>query len=276
MFDYHIHSDWSFDAEDSTESIVSEASQAGLAEICFTEHIEPGHPYGFEWDGFIDFKSYAEEIQKLRKKYPGIEIRTGLELGLTKDTLTQTRKYVAGLNLDFIIASQHIVRGLDPYFPEYFEGKTKKEAEELYLQTLLHCLRGFEPYSVVGHIGYVSKNSPFHAPLCYEDYADLIDEILKEAIQTGHGIEVNTSTYGVFSDPMPSPDIIRRYLQLGGEIITIGSDAHLKERVGGNFSDALDLLRSLDAKYVCTFENLKPVFHPIAPLNDFSQVYRPL
>jgi histidinol-phosphatase (PHP family) len=276
MFDYHIHSNWSFDAEDSVESIIKEAAQAGLSEICFTEHIEPGQPYGFKWDGFIDFASYANEIQKLRAKYPEIEIRTGLELGLTKDTLAQTRKYAAGLNLDFIIASQHIVQGFDPYFPEYFKGKSKRESEEIYLQTLLSCLRGFELYSVVGHIGYVSKNSPFHTPLCYEDYPDLIDEILREAITTGHGIEVNTSSYGKHGDPMPTPNIIRRYLHLGGEIITIGSDAHLKERVGGNFADALELLRSLGAKYICTFQNLKPVFHPIAPHNDFNQVYRPV
>lgn len=276
MFDYHIHSNWSFDAEDSIDSIVCEASQAGLAEICFTEHIEPGHPYGFEWDGFIDFHSYTEEIRTIRSKYPEIKIRTGLELGLTKDTLEQSRKYIAGKKLDFVIASQHIVQGCDPYFPEYFKGKSKKEAEELYLQTLLECLRGFKPYSVVGHIGYVSKNASYHSPLIYEDYPDLIDMILNEAIQTGHGIEVNTSSYSALGEPMPTSDIVRRYLQLGGEIITIGSDAHLKERVGGNFSDALDMLRSLDAKYVCTFDNMNPVFHPIAPLKDFNQVYRPI
>ncbi len=276
MFDYHIHSNWSFDAEDSIESIVEEASQAGLSEICFTEHIEPGQPYGFEWDGFIDFKAYAHEIQKLRVQYKDIEIRAGLELGLTKETLAQTRKYAAGLDIDFIIASQHIIQGFDPYFPEYFRDRSKRDAEELYLKTLLACLRGFEPYSAVGHIGYVSKNAPYHTPLCYEDHPDLIDEILTEIIATGHGIEINTSSYGALGEPMPTPDIVRRYLQLGGEIITIGSDAHLKERVGGNFGDALDLLRSLGAKYICTFKDLKPVFHPIAPLNDFYQVYKPI
>ncbi|MEI6100836.1 MAG: histidinol-phosphatase HisJ family protein, partial [Eubacteriales bacterium] len=243
MFDYHIHSNWSFDAEDSLEGITEEAAQIGLTEICFTEHIEPGHPYDLKWDGFIDYPAYSREIKRVRGKYPQIEIKTGLELGLAKDYLHQIHQFVAERDIDFIIASQHIVQGFDPYFPEYFKGKPKRESEEVYLQTLLENLRGFTPYSVVGHIGYVCKNSPYHEPLQYDEYADLIDEILKTAINSGHGIEVNTSGYGKYNEPMPTPDIIRRFLALGGEIITIGSDAHLKERVGGNFSDALELLR---------------------------------
>ena len=270
MFDYHIHSNWSFDAEDSIEVIVREALQNDLTEICFTEHIEPGQPYGLPWDGFIDYPSYAAEISHLRAKYPGIEIRAGLELGLTPETTTQIREYAEGLDIDFIIASQHIIHGLDVYYPEYFKEKTKQEAEETYLQTLHACLRGFEPYCVVGHIGYVCKNAPYRKPLCYQDHADLIDMILKTVIHTGHGIEINTSGYNVYSEPMPTSDILRRYLDLGGEIITIGSDAHIKERVGGEFSDALELLRSLGAKYICTFKDLQPVFHPIEPLDSFQ------
>lgn len=267
MFDYHVHSGWSFDAEGTLASIADAAEKAGLSEICFTEHIEPCQPYGLDWDGFIAFEEYAAEISRAAALHPGLIIRTGLELGLSPETLPQIRRYMTGKKCDFIVASQHIIRGLDPYDSDYFEHKTKKQAESLYLQELIKSLRGFKPYSVVGHIGYVDKRSPYHSPLRYSDHSDLIDEILREAIVSGHGIEINTSSFENLGVPMPPPDIVGRYLELGGEIITIGSDAHQKQQVGSGFDDALEMLRSLGARYVCTFKDMKPIFRPIDRLS---------
>lgn len=263
MFDYHIHSEWSFDAKDGIQDIAEKALRAGLHEICFTEHIEPYNTYGLDWDGFIDFDAYSDEIDRVRSLFPGLSIRRGLELGLEESARPAILRYISGKSLDFLIASQHFIQGYDPYFPEYFMGKTKKESEETYLHCLLNCLTGVDSYCVVGHIGYVSKNAPYHSPLVWRDYPDLLDEILQKIIHLGRGIEINTSSYGVYNEPMPTAGIIRRFLELGGEIITTGSDAHGKDRAGDHCGDALELLRSLGAKYVCTFENLKPIFHKI-------------
>lgn len=263
MFDYHIHSEWSFDAKDSIQSIAENALQIGLQEICFCEHIEPYNNYGLNWDGFIHFKAYTAEIERVRSLFPGLTIRQGLELGLEESTRPAILDYLSGKSIDFMIASQHFIQGYDPYYPEYFEGKTKKESEETYLNCLLYCLKGLDIYCVAGHIGYVSKHAPYHSPMDYRDYPDLIDEILKVIIVAGHGIEINTSGYGVYNEPMPSPGIIRRFLDLGGDIITIGSDAHTKDKVGYQYTEALELLRSLGAAYICTFEKMKPIFHKI-------------
>ena len=263
MFDYHIHSEWSFDAKDSIQSIAENAVRVGLYEICFCEHIEPYNTYGLDWDGFIDFDAYSAEIERVRSLFPGLKIRRGLELGLEESARPAILDYLSGKPLDFMIASQHFIQGYDPYFPEYFEGKTKREAEEAYLLCLLNCLKGFDAYCVAGHIGYVSKHAPYNSPLIYGDYSDLIDEILKEIIHTGHGIEINTSSYSVFNEPMPASGIIRRFLDLGGDIVTIGSDAHATGRVGDHYTEAAELLRALGAAYVCTFESLKPIFHKI-------------
>jgi histidinol-phosphatase (PHP family) len=261
MFDYHVHSEWSFDAKDSIESIAAEAAGAGIQEICFTEHIEPYNTYGLDWNGYINFETYAAETDRVRSLFPGLSIRRGLELGLSESVLPDIRRYLSGKSLDFIIASQHFIQNYDPYFPEYFIGKTKKEAEETYLKCLFNCLKGFDAFCVVGHIGYVSKNAPYRSPLEYADYPDLIDEILKVIIHAGHGIEINTSSWGVYGVPMPTPAIIGRFLELGGDVVTVGSDTHGKARVGDHSKEALELLRSVGGKYICTFENLKPVFH---------------
>lgn len=263
MFDFHIHSSLSFDGNDSIDSIAGEAVAAGLKEICFCEHIEPAHTYGIDWDGYVDFDEYTRQIEAARKKYPGLFIRQGIEAGLAVSSTRKIREYLSDKPLDFVIASQHVIAGKDPYFSSYFEGKTKQEAEELYLKYLFDCIKDFEVYSVVGHIGYVNQHSPYNAPLSYAEYSDLIDRILKTAINAGRGIEVNASGYYKYGEPLPAPDTIRRFLELGGEIITVGSDAHYKNVVGAKYDEIIGLLQSLGAKYVCTFEKMQPVFHKI-------------
>ena len=263
MFDFHIHSSVSFDGNDSIESIAKEALKAGLHEICFCEHIEPAHTYDIEWDGYVDFEEYTRQIRSAQAKYPQLKIRQGFEVGLALSSTEKITEYLLKNPVDFVIASQHMIAGEDPYYPSYFEGKTQRESEELYLEYLLDCLEHFNKYSVVGHIGYVNQHSPHNRPLPYADYKDLIDRILRTAIDAGKGIEINTNGYYKYGEPMPTPDIIRRFLELGGEIITIGSDAHYKTVVGAKYAEAKALLSSAGAKYICTFEKMCPVFHKI-------------
>lgn len=263
MFDFHIHSNVSFDGNDSIDSIAGAAAAAGLREICFCEHIEPAHTYEIDWDGYVDFDGYTRQIRHAKEKYPSLLIRQGLEAGLAPSSAGQIREYLKDKPIDFVIASQHIVAGEDPYFPSFFEGKTRAEAETLYLKSLLESIEVFDGYSVVGHIGYVCHYAPYKAPLSYPDYRDLIDRILKNVIGAGKGIEVNASGYYKYGEPMPTPDIIRRFLEMGGEIITVGSDAHFKEVVGAKYDETIALLKSLGAKSVCTFEKMQPVFHKI-------------
>jgi histidinol-phosphatase (PHP family) len=263
MFDFHIHSAVSFDGNDSIDSIAGVAAESGLLEICFCEHIEPAHTYDIDWDGYVDFEEYTRQIESARAKYPQLKICQGIEAGLDLSSIRPIGEYLRANPVDFVIASQHMVAGEDPYFPTYFEGKTKEESEALYLKYLLDCIRQFDAYSVVGHIGYVSQHSPHNRPLSYADYPDLIDEILKTAIHSGKGIEVNTNGYYKYGEPMPAPAIIRRFLELGGEILTIGSDAHYKSVVGAKYAEVESLLVSLGARYVCTFHKMQPVFHKI-------------
>ena len=131
-----------------------------------------------------------------------------------------------GRELDFVIASQHVVRGRDPYMGGFFDNRTNKEAYGEYLQEMLFCLRQFHRYSVVGHIGYPCKYCPrAEKNIRYEDHADVLDAILMQVIADGKGLEVNTVSQGITGEDMPAKGILKRYRELGGEILTIGSDS---------------------------------------------------
>ncbi|BDF59821.1 phosphatase [Christensenellaceae bacterium] len=269
MFDYHIHSNVSFDAYDSMVKCAQAAYDKGLQEICFTDHHEMGYPYDEVKPNF-DFDLYFSELERARRAVPGLTIRAGLEAALIPGWLNRIAEDIAGRGFDFIIASQHTVLGKDPFFGDLFEGLTLRRAQEAYLREMRDDLKNFKgDYSVIAHIGYIDKYLgkckllPGDAPFQYKDFPDLLDEILLSAIEAGRGIEVNTSNYYIHGYPTPHPTIIKRFFELKGEVVTIGSDAHSADVIGHNFKEARELLKSCGAKYICTFEAMQPTFVPI-------------
>lgn len=269
MFDYHIHSTVSFDGHDSMLACAQAARDKGFTDICFTEHHELGYPYEESKPDF-DFDLYFSELAKTRAAVPEIKIRAGVEAALLPDWLDRIADDISGRGFDFVIASQHTAQGEDPFFGDLFPGRTLRQAQEAYLSEMLSNLQNFKgEYCVIAHIGYIDKYldrcdlQPGDAPFQYKDFPDLIDDILLTAIRKGHGIEVNTSNYYIHGYPTPHPTIIKRFFELGGEVVTIGSDAHSADVIGHKFNEARELLKSSGAKYICTFEDMKPTFVPI-------------
>ena len=138
---------------------------------------------------------------------------------------------------------------------------------------MLYDLQNFDDYDVIGHIGYIDKYlekaqglTGGGGPFRFADFEDLLDEILRTAISKGKGIEVNTSNYFVYDYPTPHPSIIKRFVELGGEVMTMGSDAHFSDAIGHRFADAAELMKQCGVKYVCTFEQRKPTFIPLESL----------
>ena len=186
-----------------------------------------------------DLEAYDERIAKMRRKYPQLILRQGLEAGLMPETLAETERLL-NRELDFVIASQHVVQGRDPYMSGFFDGRTNKEA--LPRNTCRRCSSVCSISTGIrwwGHIGYPSKYCP-HAEknIRYEDHADVIDAILKQVISDGKGLEVNTVSQGITGEDMPVKSILKRYRELGGEILTIGSDSHRAETLGRGYARA--------------------------------------
>ncbi|WP_066645496.1 histidinol-phosphatase HisJ family protein [Christensenella timonensis] len=269
MFDYHVHSTVSFDGHDSMLKCAQAARDKGFQEICFTEHHELGYPYE-ESKPYFDFDLYFSELKKARAAVPEIKIRAGVEAALIPGWLTRIADDLSGRGFDFVIASQHTALGQDPFFGDLFPGRTLRQAQEAYLSETLYDLKEFKgDYCVIAHLGYIDKYldkcdlAPGDAPFQYKDFPDLLDEILLTAIRKGRGIEVNTSNYYIHGYPTPHPTIIKRFFELGGEVVTIGSDAHSADVIGHKFREARELLLSSGAKYICTFEEMKPTFVPL-------------
>ncbi|MEA4854234.1 MAG: histidinol-phosphatase HisJ family protein [Christensenella sp.] len=268
MFDYHIHSNLSFDAYDSAARIAMTARDQGLREICFTEHQEIDYPYE-EIKPELDWELYDRELKKARNCAPEITIKKGVEVSLMPASLDKISADIGAQELDFVIASQHTVKEKDPYFGDCFEGKTLRQAQREYLEEMLYTLQRYENFDVVGHIGYIDKYLPEveaitrKVPFEYRDFRDLLDAIFLSLISRGKGVEVNTSNYYVYDWPTPKMSVLKRFVELGGEIVTIGSDAHFADAIGYRFDDAKEYMQQCGIKYICTFENRHPSFVPL-------------
>ena len=274
--DMHMHTWFSTDSEACPRDMADEAVRKGLKTICFTDHFDKDD---LEWgeEGIFDVDAYFVEMQKLQEEYAGkLNIRIGIELGLRtylKDYYEElTKKYP----FDFVIGSVHNVpykkdaEGnilyTDPAAEKLFTDRTDKEAYRLMMETTLENVRTLDCFQTLGHLDYVVRyGKSREKEYSYTDYADIIDEILKLLIEKEKGLEVNSAglKYGLpFAHP--HPDVLKRYRELGGEIITIGADAHKPEHIAYDFAKAEEILKSCGFKYYTEFFEQKPVFKQLS------------
>ncbi len=261
-YDYHIHTNFSHDADDAMEHMIISAKNLGLKEIVFTDHYDyvyPDLPYPCQ----INYRLYYNELVRLKEKYSDdLNIMFGVEVALGPELADNIAGFVNAYDFDFVIGSVHDMYGKDFYFDNFFEGKTKTEAYNSYLDYLLESIKKTTEICVVGHLDYVSRYSGYADPfISYDEFKEPLDKILIELISTGRGIEVNTSgyRYGI-ENVYPNIDILKRYKQLGGEIITAGSDAHKAKDVGRDLDKAYGFLKQAGFEYVTIFRKRKPEF----------------
>jgi len=259
-----MHSHFSADCDVQMEDMIVGAIDKGLKEICFTEHIDYEYPDDtivFEFD----LKEYAETLKQLGNKYSGqIRLKKGIEIGVQPHLLDRYEKLIAEEDFDFIICSMHTTEKKSLHYGELFIGKTIEEAYQVYYNELLECVKRFKQFTVLGHVDLIKRYSKEQPPAQFHDE---LTAIFNEIIPSGKGIELNTSgvRYGL-PHGMPSRDVLALYKQCGGEIITLGSDAHRVSELAFDFRESLELLQSVGFDYIATFDALQPTFHPISKL----------
>jgi len=261
MFDYHMHSRVSFDGHDTGEAMAKAALSAGLKEICFTDHLDYD-PLGQM--GKLDFDTAAYNAEYDHLEIPGLKIRRGAEFGMDIHNVEQFQKDLLRRPFDFVLGSIHFVDDLDVYFEPYWSGKSVFQAERRYLEATLESVKLHNDFDVLAHLTYISKTKchPAPRPLPYAEHREIVDKILRVLVQKGKGMEVNTSGMDRCGGYLPTMDIIRRFKELGGEIVTVGSDAHTCSRVGQYTFQVCDILKDIFG-YVCTFAERQPVFHKL-------------
>lgn len=260
-FDYHIHTNYSVDSDADMEEMVLSAISKGLDEIALTDHVDYHEQY--------EPPHYNDLINKfniMKEKYSSkINMILGVEVGLENQLADTINEFMDSYNFDFIIGSSHGVCRKDLYFDNFFEGMDKKTAYTLYFTEMLKNINTISKFCVYGHLDFISRYGTYDdKTLLYKDYSDIIDEILKTLISKNKGIEINTSGYRYkLNQTYPQFDILKRYKELGGEIVTIGSDAHTPDYVADHFEVAYDMLDRAGFKYTSRFKNLKPIFTPL-------------
>lgn len=261
MFDYHMHTRVSFDGHDTGIRMAMAARAAGLKEICFTDHLDYD-PLGKMGVMAFDTAVYNAEYDGL--EVPGLKIRRGMEFGMTADNRDQFRLDLRRRPFDFVLGSVHFVDDLDVYFPEYWQDKTVFQAERRYLEATLECVTVHDDFDVLAHLTYIAKTTahPAPRPVPFGEHREIIDEILGVLAKKGKGMEMNTSGVDRCGGYLPTAEYFCRFKELGGEIVTVGSDAHASGRVGQYSFDACEILKDIFG-YVCTFEDRKPIFHKL-------------
>lgn len=264
--DYHIHSEFSGDSNEKIENIINRAKKLGMEEIAITDHLDLDTNNNSQLFIF-DLDRYVETLLNFKEKYKKeLKIKIGMEFGIQKHLVEKAKEIEEKYPFDFIISSIHSIDRILIDRPEFWENLTMKEGHEKYLENVFKCAKYNEAFSVFGHLDFISRYGGVDKKgvIGYIAYKDIIDEILKTLIDKGKGIEINTSGIRYKENRFyPADEILKRYKELGGEILTVGSDSHKAEDIGKNFQDVEKKLESLGIKYISSFDEMEVSFKKI-------------
>ncbi len=269
--DYHCHSAVSPDGHSTMAEMARAAIELGVDELCFTDHVEPV-PW-LRWnDGPLPLHSYdwsvmAQDFGAAQQLYGDqIKLRMGAELGEVVLAPDVEDSYLDDAPpLDFTIGSVHVFwrDGIidDLCWIESRDEAVWYQAVESYL-TELEKLVSWGRFSVIGHLTlplrYAREKCGLTLDITRHD--ERIRELLRRAIESGIGIELNTNRG---NEPLPNAHWLKMYRELGGEIVTMGSDAHTLNYISCAMEARQELLSSCGFKYFTTFAEKKPIFHKL-------------
>ena len=240
--DRHLHTHFSCDSDEKTENVIERAIALGMKEICITDHCDID--LGPLW--YMPVREYAAEMERLRDEYKDrIQLHIGIEMGLNPEYNEQIKAVLDSYPFELVIGSIHTMQGDDPYYREHFK-MDDREFYRVYFETALERLKNSGGFNVFGHFDYVvrygEQKGGSYDP---REFADVIDEILKELISRNIALELNTGGLRKGIDFVhPHEYILTRYRELGGRLISIGSDAHLYGNVGTGFEKAEEVMKA--------------------------------
>ncbi|AOR24552.1 histidinol-phosphatase HisJ family protein [Clostridium taeniosporum] len=259
-YDYHMHSNFSADSQTPMEDMIKKSIELGLKEICFTDHVD--YDILENPNVKIDYNKYFEDLNFYKNKYKNkITIKKGIEMGLQTQVLDRCSNEIKENDFDFVIGSIHTIDRYELCKGGFHKGKTQHETYEGYYKRLLEIINLYDDYSILGHVDLIKRYGNYDTILKDELFFDYLEAILKKVIHSGKGIEINTSSFRYnLPDLTPSKNIIKMYKDLGGEILTIGSDSHNPTQIANKFNYIHDVLGSMGYKYICKFNKMKPEF----------------
>lgn len=256
--DYHIHTHYSDDSNYQMEEVVKDAIDLHLQEICFTDHVDYDVKNHIVDKQEVDYPNFFGEYERVKNLYKDkITIKVGLEFGVQLHTMNRYVDDMKKYPIDFVLLSCHQIENKELWLNEYQKDKTQIEYNRGYYEYLYQLVDQFDDFSVLGHLDVI-KRYDNNGVLDDEYVIDIIEKILKRVIEKGKGIEVNTSSYRYnLPDLTPSTRILKLYYDLGGRILTMGSDTHKIEHLKDHFEEIILQLKAIGFTELYTFEKMK-------------------
>ena len=250
IFDSHLHTKFSADSEMLAADALAKAKALNLG-VVFTEHFD----YGLELNG-RKFEFNPAEYMREYKNLRGENVRLGVEVGLRQSARAANKNFIAQADFDFVIGSIHLVDDFDIYYPDFYLGKDKATAYRKYFQQMAEEI-SVADFDALGHIDYICRAAPYENPeIDYPTFKAEIDAVLKIVIERGKVLELNTRRFDKARAVEELIPVYKKYRELGGRFVTIGSDAHRVAAVGNYFNRALEFANELELTPV-TFRERK-------------------
>lgn len=252
--DYHTHSTFSCDAQDTLDAMCLQAMKIGLEEIAFTEHADFEHLDSCY--RYLEPAAYFRAIESARERYGDrLTIRAGVEVGEPHRYPDETAQLLNKFPFDFVLGSLHWVNEYPCFSSKFFEGRPAKEAWRSYFEELVQMCEAGD-FDVLGHLDLPKRHVNAFDP---EPYADLIRDALQHLIQRGIGLEINCSGLRYpMREPLPGSKVVQWYRELGGDLLTVGTDAHKTSHLGGGFEHALGMAREAGFSAITLFHQRQP------------------
>ena len=268
--DQHTHCLFSTDSEATPESMIKGAIEKDLTHLCLTDHMDLDYPGTTKENPLFEFNlsEYFAALMPLKEAYSNkLSLGIGIELGLRpgrEDLNLAMHQMLNHHPFDFVLGSVHLLDNDDPYYESYWNGRSAKDILTKYFNDMLTSFKEYDNFDSLGHLDYLIRYIP---PFCgskdyaYKEYAEVIDEIFKLLINKNKALEINTA--GLIKGlPCfhPKLEVLKRYLELGGELITIGSDGHSPDKIATEFAKTEELLRTLNVSGYYVYKNRKAEF----------------
>lgn len=261
--DLHMHTQSSFDGHYPAADMCMAAAGNGLSVIAFTDHFDVDFFERHNLD--TRQKTSYEDIVSARDEFSDkITVMRGIEMGQPTYDIPLTEKSLARYEYDFVIGSIHNLRETPDFCELDYQTLTEAEVYSLlekYFEEELILARwnGFDTFAHLTYpMRYIVQSGRFNIDLGRFD--EVTDEIFRTLIANGKALEINTSGLRQpIGKTMPTENYVRRFKELGGEFLTLGSDAHFTEHVGAGIDNGYEIAESCGFKYVTYFKDRKPV-----------------
>lgn len=269
--DTHTHlAPYSHDARQTVADLLAQAARQGLSAVCTADHYEKDVFYEGGREDIFSLPDYFRDLGAVQAAQTLNEPRLlpGVELGYLPHLDRHFAQVTAEWPFNSVILSLHILEGQDPFVLSSMYNSGKTDVYGRYLRQLTKMIIACPDFDIIGHFDYISRYAPYpDRKIRYADFADDFDALFHQMIESGKTLEINTRTIVKLQtcgyagiEAWPDPAIIRRYLELGGNRISLGSDAHKPDECGHLFPETIDWLRSLGCRQTVHFEKRQAVF----------------